>query len=80
MLLDSLENSIVMPRQGLRKLDKLAATMMFLKIGVKFTSLAAVFGVDRTTIGEWFRETIKALAEVSKDGIVWWDRDTIKVE
>ena len=78
MILDSIENDLSKPRKA-RVCDKLMATLMFMKIGVTFTALSGIFGVHYTTISDWFKETIFWLSELSKDGIVWWDRETIKV-
>ena len=78
MILDSIENNLSKPRKA-RVCDKLIATLMFLKIGATFTALSGIFGVHYTTISDWFKETINELSELSKDGIVWWPDEIIKV-
>ena len=50
MLTEEMEQSIRKPK-SLRVTDKLAATLMFLKIGVTFTALGAMFdGLHHSTI------------------------------
>jgi hypothetical protein len=62
----------------MRKRDKLATALMLMKLNPSFTAVGSLFCVDATTIGTWFDEIILALAEMSKNGIVWWPREKIK--
>ena len=49
MLLDAIESSLKVPKKA-RRMDKLACTLMFLKIGVTFSALSGIFGVHYTTM------------------------------
>ena len=60
--------------------QKLSAVLMVLKQGLSYSAVGPLFCVDRTTISHWFDEVIELLAELSKDGIVWWPRDKIQAK
>ena len=64
-----IENSISKSNL-VRKRDKLATTLMMLKLNPSFTAVSSIFAVDPTTISTWFDEIIFALAELSKYGIL----------
>ena len=49
MLHDAIENSLKIPKRA-RRMDKLACTLMFMKIGITFTALSGLFGVHYTTM------------------------------
>ena len=70
---DSIKKSYV-----LRKRDKLASTMLILKLNPSFEAVGALFCVDPTTIASWFDEIIQALAQLSLSGVLWWSKDQIQ--
>ena len=70
---DSIKKSYV-----LRKRDKLATTLVLLKLNPSHEAVGALFCVDPTTIASWFDEIIHALSQISKNGILWWPKDQIQ--
>ena len=49
-----------------------------MKLNPSFTAVSSLFVVDATTIAAWWDEIIQVLAELSKNGIMWWPREQIK--
>ena len=50
---------------------------MKMKLNISYEAIGALFGISGFTASRWFSETLPIMAEASKEGVVWLDRDTI---
>ena len=62
----------------MRKRDKVALTLMKMKLNISYRALAAVFGISPWTASRWFQETLRILAQASKKGVTWLPKDIIQ--
>ena len=51
---------------------------MKLKLNISVESIAAIFDLSPKTCTRWFNETLPIMAEISKEGVCWLPKHTIK--
>ena len=56
----------------------MAIVLMKLKLNISFESIAAIFGLSPLTVSRWFKETLPVMAQISKLGVTWLPKTTIK--
>ena len=62
----------------MQKKDKVALTLMKMKLNISYRALAAIFGISPWTASRWFQETLRFLAQASKKGVTWLPKDIIQ--
>ena len=62
----------------MRKRDKVALTLMKMKLNISYRAIAAIFGISPWTASRWFQETLPILAQASKKGVTWLPKDIIQ--
>lgn len=58
--------------------QKLILFLVKLRLNVTFTVLGAMFCIADGTAGHWFYCVLRAMVEVAKHGVCWFDREQIR--
>lgn len=58
--------------------SRVLLTLMKLKLGITYTALSAIFGIDRSTCSRQFKNTLVVLRAILKPAIKWLPRSCIR--